>query len=417
MLEKLNHWIEDWLSARAEAESTKYSYIRYIKTFSDFCQHRRKDLYNIVEEYRVAKRSGYEVELDFTESWQDLIRAYSTKIKRSRFAPLTQKNYLSIAKSFLSYYKIPIDVDLPRRACVKYHNRDLTEEIIKKILSKASQRDRTIWLLMAESGLRSGTAINLKYWQIKEDFEKGTVPMRILTPSESLKDHVGDRWSFIGDDGIKALTEYLQPRMPLDDQDFVFTSKKPGRVKGEQFTTASLSTLFGRIVRGLKLEKGRESGKLGHFRMHGLRKYFRNNMRADPSYREFWMGHSLGVDEHYVSRDAEFHRKEYKKGYESLRILEPATPAQLTEIVEQMKQKDKEIQELRTQNESLSARIDKLAEPLEILKEMDIEELSKDEERTPLGIIIQFLRLKAAKELDDEIQKLKKPDKEKSKGE
>ena len=45
--------------------------------------------------------------------------------------------------------------------------------------------------------------------------------MRILTPAETLKDHVGDRWSFIGEDGEKALREYLKPRMPLKDQDYV----------------------------------------------------------------------------------------------------------------------------------------------------------------------------------------------------
>jgi len=399
-LETLNHRIEDWLSARAEAENTRKGYLRSIKAFSDFCQRRGKDLYGIVEEYRAARRSGYEAELDFTDSWQDLIRAYSTTIKRSNYTPLTQKNFLSVAKSFFSFYKIPVTVDLPRRAYVIYHNRDISRENIRRILSKASQRNRTIWLLMAESGLRAHTAIHLRYWMIKEDFEKGTVPMRILTPAESLKDHVGDRWSFIGEDGVKTLKEYLEPRMPLNDQDFVFASEKPEKMKGEQFTGASLSTIFRRIVRALKLEKGTQYGKPSHFKMHGLRKYFRNNMKGDPSYREFWMGHSLGVDSHYINRDPEYHRKEYKKGYEQLRIYE-STPAIITEIVEKLKQKDQEI-------ERLSARIDKLAEPLEILKEMDIEELSKDEERTPLGILIQYLKLQAAKELNDEIQKLKK---------
>jgi integrase len=231
---------------------------------------------------------------------------------------------------------------------VLYHNRDFTREQLRQILSKASQRDRTIWLVMAESGLRANTAISMRYWQIKDDFEKDIIPMRILTPSESLKDHVGDRWSFIGEDGVKALREYLKPRMPLKDQDFVFASEKAGLVTGEQFSVASISVKFRRVVTSLKLEKGSPTiGKPGHFRMHGLRKYFRNNMKADPSYREFWMGHSLGVDEHYVTRDPEAHRAEYRKGYESLRILEPATPAQLTEIVEQLKKKDLEIQELR----------------------------------------------------------------------
>ena len=387
-MEKLNHWIEDWLSARAEAKGTRINYLRYIKKFSDFCQRGGKDLYGIVEEYRAARRGGYEAELDFTESWQDTTRAYSTYIKRGRYAPLTQKNILAIAKSFLSYYKLPVPVDLPRRAYVIYHNRDLTRENLRKILSKASQRDRTIWLLMAESGLRVFTAIHLKYWQIKEDFEKGLVPMRILTPAESLKDHVGDRWSFIGEDGVKALREYLAPRMPLNDQDFVFTSKKPERMKGEQFTVASLSGIWRKVVRSLKLEKGSRYGRANHFRMHGLRKYFRNSMRSDPSYREFWMGHSLGVDEHYISRDPEYHRKEYKKGYEQLRIYE-STPRIITEITEQLKQKDMEMQQLRKEMGELKENTAELQAFVDLIEKHDL--LKKSE---VLAAVIELLAKK-----------------------
>ena len=142
------------------------------------------------------------------------------------------------------------------RAFVAHHNRDLTKEQIRKILSKASQRDTTIFLLMAESGLGSNTVVNLKYWQIKEEYEKGIVPLRILTPASEIKDHTGDRWSFIGEDGVKKLREYLDPRMPLKDQNYVFATEKPSRVKGEQFTEASLSTIFRRITEHLKMEKG-----------------------------------------------------------------------------------------------------------------------------------------------------------------
>lgn len=353
-METLNRWVMDWLFSRAEAESTKKHYLRNINLFAEFCQERGKDLYEIVSEYRAARRMGYESELDFTESWQDLVRAFSTDIKKSRYAPLTQKNVLATAKSFLSFYRIPVAVDLPRRACVVYHNRDLSRENIKRILSKANQRDRTMWLLMAESGLRVGTTIHIRYWQIKEDFENDIVPMRILTPAESLKDHVGDRWSFIGEDGVGALKEYLAPRLPLNDQDFVFASNKPERMKGKQFSAASLSTIWRNIVRALKLEKGSAYGKPKHFRMHGLRKYFRNSMKSD--YRKFWMGHSLGVDEHYISRDPEYHRKEYRKGYEQLRIYE-STPTIITEITEQLKQKDMEIQQLRKEVEELKENI------------------------------------------------------------
>ena len=203
--------------------------------------------------------------------------------------------------------------------------------------------------------------------------------------------------------------------MPLNDDEFVFTTKKPEKMKGDQFTTASLSTIWRKTVKGLKLEKVNHHpyGKPNHFRMHGLRKYFRNNMRADPSYREFWMGHSLGVDEHYISRDPEFHRKEYKKGYESLRILEPATPAQLIEIAEELKLKDQEIQELKNQNKELFSKFEKLDEMLQTLKLMEDKDFSDLKE----GQIRSIIRRDPLELIAEKIQKMKKSEKENSKEE
>jgi len=379
---ELNHWVEDWLSARAEAEGTKPDYLRLIAQFSDFAAKRGKDFQAVVDEWRAAHYSGPRAEQRFLDEWQDLLRAYTTYI-RPRYAPLSFKNCLAVPKSFFTFYKIPVDVDLPRHGCVLYHNQDLTKEQLRMILSKATQRDRVIFLLMAESGLRANTATILKYWQIREDYEKGTIPMRILTPSATLKDHVGDRWSFIGEDGVKALKEYLEPRLPLKNDDYVFASEKPGRVKGKQFTEASLSTKFRRITQHLKMEKGSPYGKPGHFRMHGLRKYFRNNMKAEESLREFWMGHSLGVDAHYISRDPEAHRTAYKKGYEQLRIIEPTLP---NDLQEKITKQDQDIHELR-------AEIKKIGQYTEILEKiMDgKKKFSPEEEAVVMERILSIL--------------------------
>lgn len=371
-----NHWIEDWLSARAESDKTLIEYTRGIAAFQEFCQTRGKSFSQIVESWRAAHYAGAREEQVFLDQWQDLIRSYATYIK-PRYAPLSQKVFLTVPKSFFTFWKIPIDVNLPRHPCVLYHNQDLTKDQLRLILSKASQRDRAIFLLMAESGLRANTVVALKYWQIKQDYEKGMVPLRILTPASEIKDHVGDRWSFIGEDGVKTLREYLEPRMPLKDQDYVFATKKPSRVKGEQFTEASLSTIFRRITEQLRMEKGSPFGKPGHYRMHGLRKYFRNNMRAEESFRKFWMGHSLGVDAHYISRDPEEHRKRYAQGYEELRIMEPVTPAQLKGINDQLRQKDREIQELRDQIEELNQKLKPLAIAEQLIK-MRIQVMEQD---------------------------------------
>jgi hypothetical protein len=173
--------------------------------------------------------------------------------------------------------------------------------------------------------------------------------MRIELPSSSLKDHVGDRWTFIGEDGFKALKEYLTRRLPLDDEDYVFVSEKKGLVQGKQFTVASVSTKFARVIQKLDMAKARE-GKPKRIRMHGLRKFFRNNIRADSAYIKFWMGHSLGTDAHYISRDLEKHREEYRKGYPFLRIYE--TVDDLVSLREEIRKRDEEIEDLKSNFDS-----------------------------------------------------------------
>jgi integrase len=375
----MNSWVEDWLNTVCESNKTLESYVNQIEAFASFSATRGLNFEGIVEDWRRVKRLGEAEREDFLDKWSDTVRGFNSYLKRRGLAPLTIKNFMATLKSFFRFWDIPINISLPKRACVIYHNRDLTREEIRQILTFASPRDRVIWLVMAESGMRAETAINLRYWQIKQDFEAKPkrIPMRILLPSESLKDHVGDRFTFIGEDGVRELSEYLSRRLPLKDEDYVFASEKAGKVKGEQFSVASLSVKFNRLVQKLGIETSK-GGKPKSVRMHALRKYFRNNMKADSSFVRFWMGHSLGVDAHYITRDVERHRQEYAKGYEYLRIFEPSAIS-VTEILEQLRRKDEETKALKQEIAELRQRLEALTpeyrlreEIIKILREMGL---------------------------------------------
>jgi len=339
--------IEDWLSQVCGSPKTRGLYLMVFGNFERFSRGRGKDPSGLVDDFRASKRLGESQKEAFLEEWQDTIRAFNTWLK-PKYAPLTVKNHLVGVKSFLRYWDIPLKVDLPKHNYVVNHNRDIKKEELKKVLTFASPRDRVVWLVMAESGMRSDNAANLKYFQIKEDFEAERIPMKISLPSSTLKDHVGDRFTFIGYEGFRELANYLHGKK-LEPNDYVFASEKQGRCKGEQFSPASLSVKFNRLVQKLGIDKSRgkreEVGrpKLKEIRLHGLRKYFRNNHGADSSYIEFWLGHSLGVDNHYISRDIEQHRKKYAEGYESLRVFETGG----TDLRGQLAERDKEVKELK----------------------------------------------------------------------
>jgi integrase len=358
-MENLDHRIEDWLGAKCESSKTRDSYLWCWDRFNVFCRTREKEPVSLVDDYRAARKQGETEKDTFLEEWQDVLRAFFPWLKK-RYAPLTLKNCLVVLKSFLRFWDLPLKIDLPKHSCVVWHNRDIKKEELKQILTFSSPRDRVIFLVLAESGMRGDTAVKLKYWQLREDFEKGTVPMRILLPSSTLKDHVADRWTFLGEDGYRELKDYLQRRLPLEDDAYVFASERQGRVKNEQFTQASLSVKFNRLIQKLgidksvtgHLEKGQRP-KPKKVRLHGLRKYFRNNQGADSSYIDFWLGHSLGTDSAYISRDPEEHRKRYGEGYEKLRILEPSL-VDLKNLNTILRKKDEEIIALRKQVDELS---------------------------------------------------------------
>jgi len=386
-----NHWVEDWIAARCESSKSERGYREEIEEFAEFCEVRGKDFYRIVEEWRTAKRLGEADKDEFVDQWSDLVRAF-TPIIRKKYAPLTVKNYLTVVKSFMGFWKVPVDVELPKRACVIYHNRDLKREEVRQILTFASPRDRVIWLLMVESGMRPDTAVNLKYWQIKDDFEAARVPMRILMPAATIKDRVGDRWTFIGEDGFRELKEYLKGRGPLKDDDYIFGSERKGRVKGEQFTEASLSVKFNRVAKKLGLVEGKSSKGPNPVRMYGLRKYFRNNLKSEEAYRKWWFGHSLGSDEHYISRDPETHRQKYQEGYPHLRIfdIEPLITRQdlehivETRVEERTRALQKELGELKKTLCQLQQREEERREELGIRAWKD---LTQDQRKAVLALL------------------------------
>ncbi len=359
-----NQWLQNWLLSQ-DNPRTRASYKLSMEKLAEFCKtHNIAGLNTIVSDYRAARDSEDRRKLQqFIDSWNDVLQGYTISLKAS-YASATVKTYLASVQSFFRKSKVPIDVELPRNTYVSYPKKDLQRETIALIISRSTVRNRAAWLMLAESGLRPDTITNIRWWWIREDFRAERVPMRINVPQQFVKDKVGDRWSFVGEDGFRALKEYLEPRLPLQDDDYVFVRESPKprkkrprqyipisehredtpeRLPGIPFTSANLSATFGNTVRALGLDSGL-FGKPGKTRLYCLKNWFRNHCEADYGYREFWMCRSSQTDEHYVSRDPGDHYKRYSAAYPKLRIMEPLVP---TDIQDKIAKQEQEIQELK----------------------------------------------------------------------
>jgi integrase len=396
-----NHWIENWLSLQ-ENPRTRASYQRGMEKFAYFCNEKQfNGLETIVDDYRAARDHDDRRKLSqYTDAWADVLQEYTIWLREDQdHAPATVKNYLAIIQSFFKTAKVPVEVDIPKRAYVTYPKQNLKRKTIERIISRSTLRNRAIYLMLLESGLRPYTVTQIRWWWIKEDYVAGRVPMMIRIPQEFVKDNVGDRWSFIGSDGYDALREYLEPRLPLHDDDYVFVREPPKpkkkrsrryvpgsimehredplKLPGIPFTSGNLSATFSNTVRALGLDSG-VFGKPGKVRLYCLKDWFRNHCKADYGYVMFWMCRSSPVDSHY-NRDEDEHRKEYREAYPELRVMEePTATAETQKEIQELRKEIKELNEAMKFMENYSERMAKDLSPLQITK-LVLEILNKRE--------------------------------------
>jgi integrase len=350
-----------WLAKAARSPRTEYLYSH---TIAKYTNENCLDLEAIVSEWRNIKYDYAERER-FLDKHAEIVERYAVG-KLAKLTPNARKTELIAILSFYRHNKIPLEADIKEKTYVVNHNRAIKKEEVVRILKHASPRDECFFLMMLESGLRPQTLCLLRWRHIKTDFIANRIPMKIDLEASMLKDNVGNRFTFIGEDGFRALKEYLAPKLPLHDNDVVFTAVHSSLQKGETLFPSLFSTQFGNIVKTLGLANKKSLQRFrNELNLYTLRKYFRNNMKvSDPAYREFWMGHSLGVDRHYFHADVtdpatvEKHRAEYAKGYPYLRVLEES-------VSEGTKNK---IEKLEQENKELKSKIDEMMKGWESLK-------------------------------------------------
>jgi len=353
--------VKVWLSTITNSATTR---VKYTGRFGRFLDHTGINPDELVRDWKQVKYKYPRNEM-FMDKYTDIVQNYYAMLcSKNNLAPITPNSNIIPIMSFFKFHRIDIEIRKQKNVYIKYHNRDLKKDEIKRILEHSSIREKTFYLMMAESGLRPRTIVQLKYRHIKEDFESGRIPMKMEVPAGIVKDRVGNRFTFIGHDGYDALKEYLSTREKLEYDDYLFTKERDTGIEPHP-SPETFANTFSKTVLKLQLTQRTEKGKPKSLRLYCLRKYFRNNIKVeDTSFRKFWMGRALGTDGHYLTRDVEIHREEYTKAYPNLRIYEQPNP-RLEELEEKYEELKRENEQLSKDNEELK----KLRKEVEELKE------------------------------------------------
>lgn len=360
--------IQTWLDTVAYSNSGSPRTERnYRAAFTRFLTFIDKTADDILAEYEDSR------DRDFKRKYAQYVRGWISSLSREGYTNKSIKIMVAAPQSFFKYSDLPLGHIPMAREAVIFHNRDITREEIAEILNISTPRDRAAFAVMAQSGLRPDTISKLKIKHLESDWTKGTIPCKVTIPQEIAKEKCRGYFTFIAEEAVRHLRNYLKTRSNLTRESLVFTLYG----KDKPLDRRNISHLFHKAVVKLR-DKGileftqKEIGKPSDIRLYNLRKFFRKQAhQAGFEIVQFWMGHivNAGVEESYRPQDPEFHRKLYaEKAMPFLRI-EKDTPletdkiiAKQAEEIERLKAEradfTQELADLKTLTKKLIARVE-----------------------------------------------------------
>jgi len=199
-----------------------------------------------------------------------------------------------------------------------------TPEEFAKILLATDIYNRFRLSFCADTGMRPEDAVRVEYWQIKDEFEAGKIPV-LVKEYYPQKDNPGIRITFMGENSIKCLKDLMARGIKFDDNDKLFKTRQSKSISPDRLNAA-----YQEAVKRAKIKTSRY-----WVRLYNLRKYFRTLTRAGYlSDRDvsWMMGHVEIVDDMYNPRKnpggIDDLREKYIKSYYVINpIQKPETSA------------------------------------------------------------------------------------------
>jgi len=195
-------------------------------------------------------------------------------------------------------------------------------EELQRLLDVADLREKVIISMLALGGLREGTLVRLQYRHVRDDLEKGIIPLHIYVEAEITKGRYHDYDAFLGSEAFAFLKLYLDkrrqgspdgkipPETIHDDSPLIrdAQSSKPRPVGEKQIY---------KLIHGLYHKAGllKQNNNGGYdLRVHSIRKFFKTQMMAlgvQSDYIDYMMGHTVDTYHDIQSKGVEFLRNIY----------------------------------------------------------------------------------------------------------
>ena len=254
----------------------------------------------------------------------EALKNYVRELHGQKLAGSRISNYV---KAIRSFYRVnEIDVKLPYSLSRRSVRRDRAPkpDELQRLLDVADLREKVIISMLALAGFREGTLVRLRYHHVKEDLEKGNVPLHIHVEAEITKGKYHDYDTFVATEAVEYLRLYLEARR----QGNIHPEIKPEEISdgsplirdemydvprpiGEKQLYKLIHALY--FKAGL-LRKNQNGGY--DLCVHSLRKYFKTQLMAlglQGDYVDYMMGHTVSTYHDIQSKGLEFLRGEYAR--------------------------------------------------------------------------------------------------------
>ena len=276
-------------------------------------------------------------------------------LRAKELATSTIGSYIKAIKSLCQANGLKLELPYRIKRTVKYEDRAPTPEELSKLIDLADIRDEVIVSCLALGGFREGTLAQLKYRHVKEDLERGVVPIHVHVEAEITKGKYHAYDTFLGKEATNYLNAYLGmrrrgnmkkyncsdgrivekgiPPEEITDESPLIRNKH--RAKVAPVTPKQIYNTVHALYRktGIISSSSRRRHKL---RVHSIRKFFRTQLSAlgvDRDYIEYMMGHTISTYHDIQMKGIEFLRNIYVGSGLSIK---PKTKASRLEILKQM---------------------------------------------------------------------------------
>lgn len=347
--------IDTWITNVSYSHSgSKRTDELYRKVMTEFCVFHKISPQQIINEYENSD------ERNFKRVNTQRIQHYIVSLTAKESTVKTIRVKVGVIRSFYKYTDLPLGFIPQARERITFHNRDIQAKEISQIIALTQPREKAIYAMIAQSGLRPITITKLRLKHIEDPYTDKPSHM-ITVPEELTKGKFGSHVTFIGEEATKYLRNYLMTRTGLNQESILFCAyDKPNKPVNEK----NVSRAFQHIARRLRAKgqldyKTEKKGKPSELRLYTLRKFFKRQTKGiGDEDTNYLMGHTVvGSNGNYRPQNPEYYRERYEKLALPFLRLEGPTPTETTEIIATLKaQHQNELEAIKNEYQTKTAK-------------------------------------------------------------